>query len=324
MRAMICFCLLPLVSLAQSLPIGEIVDSTARAMADHYVFPEVGQRVAQHLRSRAAAGAYASITERAELASVLTKEVQEITRDRHVIVRPSRPVPLSAATGGGGGPFLARAEILPGAIGYLDFRVFPPLTLVRAELEEALGRLAETRALIIDLRSHRGGSPETVAFLCSHLLEGRVHLNSLYNRETGETVDFWTTPVSGPHFGAGKPVLILTSNRTFSAAEEFAYNLKTLRRATVVGEPTRGGAHPGRPISLPEDFSIFVATGRAINPITGTNWEGVGVQPDVTVPAAEAFVTAYRRAFEGLDLAALAPAERARLDELLQNPPTLE
>lgn len=307
-------------------PTEPLVSAAARALEDHYVFPAVGRSIADHLRARERAGAYATATDPVELARLLTVDVQSVNGDKHLRVRPAAGAPGGSSRRGPAGPVLARAEVLPGDIGYLDVRLFPPLAQAEREIAGAMQAVAGTRALIIDARGHRGGAPDTVAFFCSYLFDAEpVHLNSLYSRATDRTTDYYTDPtVPGTRFGPDKPIYVLTSGGTFSAGEELCYNLQTRKRATLVGETTGGGANPGRTHALPGGFSIFVSDGRAINPVTGTNWEGVGVQPDVPVPAAEAFVTAYRRALEGLDLAALAPAERARLDELLQNPPTLE
>src|SRR5579884_1799302 len=125
------------------------------------------------------------------------------------------------------------------------------------------------------------------------------HLNSLYWRECDRTQQFWTLPyVPGKRFGSQKPVYILTSAETFSGAEEFAYNLKNLTRPTLIGETTGGGAHPGDVYRLSAHFQAFIPGGRAINPISGTNWEGTGVQPDIATPREEAFTIAYKMALK--------------------------
>lgn len=301
-----------------------LVEAVASAMEEHYVFADVGQRVAEHLRARERAGAYAALTAPAELARALTEDIRSVNGDRHLRVRPPGSGSAGAVRGSpGGGDPVARVEVLPGNVGYIDLRVFPSLPQVRREIIAAMGQVAGTRALILDLRRHRGGAPETVAFLCSYLFgTERVHLNSLYYRATGATLDYYTDPaVPGGRFGPDKPVYLLTSRFTFSAGEELAYNLQTRKRATLVGETTGGGANPGQLHALPGGFSIFVSHGRAINPVTGTNWEGVGVVPEVAVAAAAAFPVAYRRALEGVDTSAFDASARRRFEELLQQPP---
>ena len=146
--------------------------------------------------------------------------------------------------------------------------------------------VANTDALIIDVRNNGGGAPSMVAYLCSYLFGPEpVHINDLYFRPENSTHQWWTLPhLPGKRY-EGKPVYVLTSKRTFSAAEEFTYNLKTQKRATIVGETTGGGANPGGTRPVAEHFIVFVPSGRAINPITKTNWEGTGVAPDVAVAA---------------------------------------
>ena len=154
--------------------------------------------------------------------------------------------------------------------------------------------VANTDALIFDLRQNGGGDPVMVALICSYLFGDKpVHLNDLYWRKGDHTDEFWTKPnVAGKRYG-DKDIYILTSSRTFSGAEEFSYNLKNLKRATIVGETTGGGAHPGGTVRLHEHFGVFVPIGRAISPITKTNWEGTGVEPDVKVSKEQALKTAY-------------------------------
>ncbi|HYF63913.1 MAG TPA: S41 family peptidase, partial [Herpetosiphonaceae bacterium] len=157
--------------------------------------------------------------------------------------------------------------------------------------------VGHTFGLILDLRQNTGGASTGVAFLCSYLFPPEpVHLNDIYYREGERVQQYWTLPaLPGPRYGPG-PVYVLTSRRTFSAGEELAYNLQSLGRATVVGEVTAGGANPVDVYQVHPHFAIRVPTCRAINPITRTNWEGVGVQPDLAVAAGDALDAAYREA----------------------------
>ncbi len=117
-----------------------------------------------------------------------------------------------------------------------------------------------------------------IAYVSSYLFDERVHLNDLFWREPNRTDEFWTRPdVAGQEFGGTKPVFVLTSHATFSGGEEFAYNLQALKRATIVGETTGGGAHPVGLEFVAEHFVLQLPRGRAINPITKTNWESTGV-----------------------------------------------
>ena len=191
-----------------------------------------------------------------------------------------------------------KAEKLEGNIGYIKLNGFASPELCGSAATAAIAAIDGVRAVIFDLRDNGGGAPPMVAFVTSYLFAERTHLNDLWNRRTNETAEFWTNPdVPGKKLTT-QPVFVLTAKRTFSGAEEFSYNLKALKRATLIGETTGGGAHPVRGEALDDRFTIFVPDARAINPITKTNWEGVGVEPDVKVPAAEALEVAKKLAAE--------------------------
>lgn len=289
-----------------------VIEAALEALEKGYVFPEVAARMTAHVRARDAAGDYASLTSAKELARALTQQLQEVSRDKHLRVTYSaRPLPTHGDREPSSDQATRRADFLrsikygfekverlEGDIGYLDLRTFQASGPESQEATDAaMSQLADSQALIIDLRRNGGGSPHMVAHVSSYLFEQPTHLNSLYWREGDRTQEFWTArEVKGKRFGQAKPVFVLTSSRTFSGAEEFAYNLKNLKRATIVGETTGGGAHPGGMRRLHEHFSMFVPTGRAISPITGTNWEGVGVIPDVAVPADQALEKAIELA----------------------------
>jgi C-terminal processing protease CtpA/Prc len=222
---------------------------------------------------------------------------------------------------------MARVERLPGNVGLLEIKplLFDPAH-GGAQVSAAMSLLSATDALLIDLRGCRGGSPDMVTFLCSHLFDGEpVHLNDLVDPADDTRRQFWTTPyLPGPRFGGSKPIWVLTSPASFSAAEEVAYDLQQLGRATVVGERTRGGAHPRDGFKLHPHLEATVPVKRAENPVSRTNWEGVGVQPDVEVPAADAFDEAYRRALEhvvalpaGLERRSVTDEARAELGSLV-------
>jgi C-terminal processing protease CtpA/Prc len=161
--------------------------------------------------------------------------------------------------------------------------------------------LADTHALIFDLRQCKGGFPGMLALLSSYLFaEAPLHLSSIYWRDEDCTQQYWTLPyVPGRRF-IDKPVYVLTSKVTFSGGEEFAYDLQALKRATIVGEKTDGGAHAGASYRLHPHFKAFIPIGRVINPITGTNWEGCGVSPDIIVPQEQALEVAYQLALQAI------------------------
>jgi hypothetical protein len=193
---------------------------------------------------------------------------------------------------------IRRVERLDGNVGYLDVRRVAVPANAGPAICAAMELVAGTYALIIDLRHNGGGSPEGVVFWCSYLMTEQppTHLNDIFHADTGEIRQFWALSyVPGTRY-VDRPVYVLTSSHTFSGGEDFCYTLQALGRAELIGETTGGGAHPTRgfPISLAVHIGIPFA--RSINPVTGTNWQGTGVVPDIAVPEAEAYDVAYARA----------------------------
>ncbi len=288
-----------------------VVERIAKLVADRYVFPDVGQATADHLRTRLQAGDFDALTDPDAFARTLTEAVQSVNHDKHMRVRYEPP---RAGEGARPDPRarrreamrrrradnfgFKRTEILEGNVGYLKLDFFGPEEEVKETAVAALRLLENTDAMIFDLRENGGGNPRTIRFITSYFFDAPTHLNSLYWREGDRTEAFWTDAVVDGKQRPDVPIFVLTSNRSFSGAEEFAYNLRTRERATLVGETTRGGANPGGIFPLNERFGIFIPTGRAINPVTGTNWEGAGVEPHIKVPAAEALDVALEKARE--------------------------
>jgi hypothetical protein len=289
----------------------EVIENLLRRLNDTYIFPETAAKMGRAVRERLDKGEYDRLTSAKQFAEKLTADVQEVSRDKHLRVRYSyQPIPERA-----GGPRepsaeereqfrremsrinygFQKVERLPGNIGYVEFRGFFDPEGGAETVAAVFNFLANTDAIIFDLRQNGGGDPRMVALVCSYLFGPEpVHLNDLHWRDgKGERVEeFWTSKeVAGRRY-AGKDVYVLTSGRTFSGAEEFSYNLKNLKRATLVGETTGGGANPGGGNRISEHFGAFIPTGRAVNPITKTNWEGTGVEPVVKVSADTALQTA--------------------------------
>jgi hypothetical protein len=287
-----------------------VIDGAIVQLDDFYVFPDVAKRMGDSLRARLKRGAYDAETNGLVFGIKLNEELGEIAHDKHLRLDYSaRPIPERPASATPSPDDIARqkaqmdamncgfvkAEQLPGNVGYLKFNMFASPGVCGPTASAAMNFLAGTRALIIDLRENGGGDPAMVAYISSYLFSQRTHLNDLWVRKTGKTEEFWTSDtVPGRHFGGEKPIYLLTASRTFSGAEEFSYNLKNLKRATIVGETTGGGAHPVSGHRIDEHFMIGVPFARAVNPYSHTNWEGVGVEPDVKVPAAEALTAAQK------------------------------
>ncbi|MFZ1700257.1 MAG: S41 family peptidase [Pyrinomonadaceae bacterium] len=284
-----------------------VIENLIKELNDGYVFPETATKMAADLRSRSEGKEYDSLTSSIAFAQKLTADLQAISRDKHLRVRFSyEPLPVRADRREPTAEEKAanelqmkrvnygfeRAERMGGNVGYIELRGFMDPKAGAATVAAAMTMVANTDALIFDLRRNGGGSPEMVALISSYLFDKRVHLNDLYFRPSNTTREFWTDPgVSSTKFD--RDVYVLTSSYTFSAGEEFTNNLKVLKRATIVGETTGGGANPGGTVRLSEHFGVFVPTGRAINPTTKTNWEGTGVEPDVKVDKDLALKTAY-------------------------------
>ena len=305
----------------------EVIDYVLNGLNRSYVFPEVAAKMSDAVRERVAKGEYDAITGAREFADKLTADLQAISRDKHLRVRLGgegtgvrmvrRPVSGDEGNDDGGG--FARVEQLPGNIGYIDLRLFHGPSVAAEHAANAMNRLADSDALIIDLRKNRGGSAEMVALLASYLLgPERVLLNTIVGRDGKLENESWTTPeLPGRRF-IGKEVYVLTSSSTFSAAEEFAYDLKNLKRATLVGETTGGAANPIANFRINDRFEVSIPIARAVNPITKTNWEGVGVEPDVRVPAADALQTAHLAALEKRLEHTSDPAQRTAIEDAIR------
>ncbi len=291
----------------------QVIDAVLSRIRDQYVFPDRAEEMEREIRARQAGSEYDRVTNVSALARLLTTHLREVSHDKHLGVDylgdaaaggpvgppPGRPEgnPADPAIFG-----FERVERLPGNLAYIKLVGFLEPQGAEAAVAAALTSVHDAEALIFDLRDNGGGSPGMVALISSYLFdEEPVHLSDIYWRDGDRTEQFWTLgDVPGTRFGPDKDVYVLTSERTFSAAEEFAYNLQALGRATIVGETTGGGAHPGGCAPLVAWFGMCVPTGRSINPITGTNWEGTGVVPDVAVAADAALETAESMARQAI------------------------
>jgi uncharacterized protein (TIGR03435 family) len=282
-----------------------------------YTFPDVADKMAAVLNDHASSGKYDSLQSPSTLASTLTEDLREVSHDRHIRVGYSAiPAKLSVERDAGTPPAepdgrnrrdsrnfgFEKVERLAGNVGYVEFRIFADARQAGPVAAAAMGFVANTDALIIDIRQNGGGSPDMVELMCSYLFPAgrRVHLNDLAGRDPKNVTQHWTLPyLPGPNFG-DRDIYVLTSRNTFSGAEEFAYNLQTQKRATIVGEVTGGGANPGGTVALPGGFNVFIPRGHAINPVTKTNWEGVGVKPEVEIAADLALKTTHLMALRKL------------------------
>jgi hypothetical protein len=318
---------------AEQLSGREIVTKALSLLRANYVFPELAGQAATAVEARLEAGEYDHLDE-ITLTERLTSHLQEVTGDKHLGVRLGGGPPPGRGPRAPGGPDrpgrpgpdgpgphpdlpkdhegrrlamrqmgrldnfgIRQVERLDGNVGYLDVRRVAVPANAGPAIAAAMELVAGTYALIIDLRRNGGGSPEGVVFWCSYLFEERpTHLNDIFHADTGETRQFWALPyVPGTRY-VDRPVYVLTSHETFSGGEDFCYTLQALGRAEVIGETTGGGAHPTRPFPISAAVHIGIPFARSVNPVTGTNWQGTGVVPDVAVPGEQAYDVAYAKA----------------------------
>lgn len=293
-----------------------VIDGVNADLDEFYVDAPLAKQMERALTAHQQAGEYDSITDGDVLADRLTKDLRAVSHDRHLAVNfspfklPDRAAPSADEIQRmhermkHNNCAFERVEILFGNIGYVKFNGFMDPEVCASTVVAAMGFLANTDAVIFDLRENGGGDPAMVTFIATYLFDRPTHLNDLYNRRENSTQQFWTLPYVPGERLAKQPAFVLMSKQTFSGAEEFCYDLKNQKRATLVGETTGGGAHPvaGHPVA--EYFMVGIPFAKAVNPVSKTNWEGTGVEPDVKVPAADALTTAEKLASEKLQAAA--------------------
>jgi C-terminal processing protease CtpA/Prc len=295
----------------------DVIDRLVSLLEQHYVFPDVAATLSATLSAERTDGTLEGF------AATITRQLQSVNGDKHLqVIHHADPLPANygeddeadravlrqwARTSAGG---FARVQRLAGNVGYVDIRLLFPLDLSGDRVVSVMTILSEVDALLLDLRACRGGEPSAVALLCGYLFDEPVELSGIYDRGTDRVHQSWTPAyLGGARFGGAKPVYVLTSGATFSGGEQVAYDLQQMRRATVVGERTRGGAHPRRGFRVHEHLEAAIPVGRSVSPRTGGNWEGVGVTPDIEVAAGDAPRVACRMALEHILAAGSATAD---------------
>lgn len=314
-----------------------VIESLAVAVQQRYVFPDRGAALAKDLRRRAARKEYDGITSQREFADSLLSHMQAFTHDGHMRVH-YRHIPWPKQNEERGAPpppeelqrrrdearrtnyGFERVQRLPGNVGYLDLRSFSSLPEAHATAVAAMNFLANCDAVIVDVRRNGGGDPNLLQTVLTYFVapDDRLHINDFYLREGDRTEQYWSAAqVPGPRLN-GKPLYVLTSPLTGSCAEEFAYDVQTHQLGSLYGATTAGAANPGGLFPLSDHLAAFIATGRAINPVTHTNWEGVGVKPDHDVPPADALREAHVAAITKLLEKPSDDGHRAMLNRALE------
>jgi hypothetical protein len=279
-----------------------VIEAAAVHLKQHYFDPGRAAKIANALLAHEKNGDNNAIVDGPKFAETLTRQMREAGQDVDLKVEYSRDtLPDHPQT-----PdparyhafllqnqcLLQKIEMLPHAIGYIQLDGFADLSVCRPAVTKAMASLNTAKALIFDLRNNRGGDPAMVSFVAAYLFD---HPETWYNPRGGVTSSKTESPVTGNHL-ANKPVYLLTSAATWSAAEQFSYDLKMLKRATLIGETTGGGAHAGVFHRLDDHFGMGIPEVRVINPYGKNDWEGTGVAPDVKVSAADALAAAEKLA----------------------------
>ncbi len=322
----------------QKIDVSGLVDTLAGLVEREYPDAVLASAMARSLRGKLRAGRYRGL-DGTGLAAALTEDLRATGRDQHLTVNhdprsaadrspavspppePSRPAPREAPARAKAifAPLnygLTRVEILPGNIGLLQIDTFAPLyEVTRQRYGAAMAMLADTFGLVLDLRANGGGTSDSPAHLISYFFDREPFvLNRMEWRRIPAEEVRTSRDLAGPNYGEQRPVVAAIGPKTFSAAEATAYDLQVFKRGVVVGEPSRGGANPGDFFNLGQGFEAFVPQGRAVSPVTGGNWEGGGVKPDLAAAAALAVGVAHRAAIE----AALKQTEDPDRIELLR------
>jgi hypothetical protein len=288
----------------------EVVTEIASLIENNYFDAQTGREVARELRMAVRSGAYGKYAEPRDLAAALTAQLRRTDQHFNVVWFPAPQVGQSSASEvesftralSGRSYGVRSVSMLSGSVGYIDMRSLPYISFRRADdparlaADAALQLISGASAVIFDLRHAIGGYPEMAGYLVSAFVEPDAEIYNVFHSRDGQQSE---RPVQTYHSPMPDiPVYVLVSGSTASAAESVAYTLQAAKRAVIVGEPTRGAANPGGMLPVGHGFNVFISNATPINPITGTNWEGEGVQPDIAVPSEQAVQRAHIEALE--------------------------
>jgi hypothetical protein len=323
-----------------------VINKVLSELREKYPFPEITRKMEAAVLTNQKSGVYAQITHPEHFAGRLTQDLQEVSADRHISVGytpqvqkvepmkldsmypPSADIPRMEKEGRPWNHGASEMRILPGNIGYIKLDYLAMLEYA-GDLYSAMMRyVANTDALIFDLRSCGGGqSLDDIPYLAAYFFEHPVHLTNFYFGASTNPRQLWSAPfVPGPRY-LEKPIYMLSSRATFSGCEAFAYEMQAQKRATIIGEVTGGGGNPNAGYAIDEHFSLSTPIAHVSNPITGTNWNEKGVKPQVEVPQAEALYRANIIAIQNL-LKKASEEDKGRLtgalEDLQATPPRVQ
>ncbi|NHJ49704.1 MAG: S41 family peptidase [Asgard group archaeon] len=299
--------------------ISKMIDEITKLLNERYIFKDVAKKIDETLQKKFEDGEFNDAKDAQTFAVKVDKVLQEISNDGHLHIlydpyrmeqliadremsekekdkiKKERIARLKKSNFG-----FNKLEILEGNIGYLDLRRFCHTDFAAETASYAMNFLANTDSIIIDMRNNGGGEPEMVVLIASYFIKKRTMFNTFDRPFEGYVEQYWTLPYVPGKSLCDKELYILTSKRTYSAGEDFTYGMQCQKRATIIGETTGGGAHPINFFSILDKLILNLPTGRSINPISKTNWEGVGVKPDIPIEADFAFHKAYELALDNV------------------------
>lgn len=285
----------------------ETIEKLSLLIQDFYIFPDVAKKTTELIYKQFEVGYFDKCIDNETFATVLTESLQSVSKDKHMRIMVNTPFiapknTLEAKSEHRMGQIsnyrslnhgFKELKMLEGNVAYLDLRMFAPIEMAKEIADAYMKLLSLSDAIIIDLSNNGGGDPAMVQYLCSYFFDKKLHLNSLFYREGNRTQEYWTLEkVEGKKMD-DIPLFIMIGEETFSGAEEFSYNMQTQKRATLIGQISAGAANPGGTRGINENLSVFIPTGKAINPITNTSWEGIGVQPEIHTKKEDTFEQAH-------------------------------
>lgn len=296
----------------------DVIKALCNKLDSVYLYPEKVNYIRNFLTKKTDKGDYTNLKTPADFAFQLDKDLQDITNDKHIgiVFDPKKAAEMTSQPSENyytaevieelkqSNFGFRELKILEGNIGYLDLREFCPVKFAGETAAAAMNFFSNSNALIIDLRNNGGGDDNMVQFLISYLLEGDVQFSTSYNRYTNSYYISQTLSYVPGKKLYDIPLYILVSKTTFSGAEAFSYNLKVIKRATLIGENTRGGENPIEIQVLSKDYIAYIPAVKVINSIAKTNvrWESIGIKPDIEVDSKNALFTAQVKALEELSI----------------------